>query len=64
MGVRGVAEKGYENPTLTLTLTITLTLTGLGSPQAFPSDLGPGLLTLTEIVKGFENDMISSEIKK
>ena len=62
MGVRGVAEKGYENPTLTLTLT--LTLTGLGSPQAFASDLPAGLLTLTEIVKGFENDMISSEINK
>ena len=62
--MRGVAEKGYENPTLTVTLTLTLTLTGLGSPQAFPSDLGPGLLTLTEIVKGFENDIVSSEINK
>ena len=60
--MRGVAEKGYENPTLILTLT--LNLTDHGSPQAFPSDLGAGLLTLTEIVKGFENDMISSEINK
>ena len=39
-------------------------LTGLGSALAFPSDLGAGLLTLTEIVKGFENNMISSEINK
>ena len=67
--VRGCGVSGRRGTrtlslTLTLTLTLTLILTGLGSPQAFPSDLGAGLLTLTEIVKGFDNDMVSSEINK